>query len=123
MLTPSRKKEITRTFMFEVKASDNNVNEGIISILALESESAIKCPLLDRGLLMCSTNNPIFVFSYASTEQYGKACLVFLVGYVGGNPWWPIQSPNKGRKKKAKSLEESVIRSSLFILDLNDGKL
>ena len=25
----------------------------------------------------------------------------FLVGYVEERPWWPIQSPNKGRKKKA----------------------
>ena len=29
--------------------------------------------------------------------------LSFLVSYVGERPWWPIQSPNKGRKKKAKS--------------------
>ena len=27
----------------------------------------------------------------------------FLVGYVEERPWWPIQSPNKGRKKKASS--------------------
>ena len=26
----------------------------------------------------------------------------FLVSYVEERPWWPIQSPNKGRKKKAK---------------------
>ena len=26
-----------------------------------------------------------------------------LVGYVEERPWWPIQSPNKGRKKKASS--------------------
>ena len=25
-----------------------------------------------------------------------------LVSYVGESPWWPIQSPNRGRKKKAK---------------------
>ena len=25
----------------------------------------------------------------------------FLVGYVEERRWWPIQSPNKGRKKKA----------------------
>ena len=28
---------------------------------------------------------------------------VFLLGYVEERPWWPIQSPNKGRKKKASS--------------------
>ena len=27
----------------------------------------------------------------------------FLVGYVEERPWWPIQSPNIGRKKKANS--------------------
>ena len=27
----------------------------------------------------------------------------FLVGYVEERPWWPIQSPNKGKKKKASS--------------------
>ena len=28
--------------------------------------------------------------------------LFFLVSYVGERPWWPIQRPNKGRKKQAK---------------------
>ena len=27
--------------------------------------------------------------------------LFFLVGHVEERPWWPIQSPNIGRKKKA----------------------
>ena len=31
--------------------------------------------------------------------------------------------PNKGRKKKASSLEDREIRSSLFTLNLIDGKL
>ena len=35
--------------------------------------------------------------------------------------WW--QSPNKGRNKTAKVLEERDIKSSLLILDLNNGKL
>ena len=47
----------------------------------------------------------------------------FLVSYVGESLWWPIQSPNKGRKKKANSYEEREIRSSLLILDLKDSKL
>ena len=38
-------------------------------------------------------------------------------------PLWPIQSPNKGRKRKAKRRVRDQIRSSLFILDLKDGKL
>ena len=32
-------------------------------------------------------------------------------------------SPNEGRKEEAKGYEEREIRSSLFILDLKDGKL
>ena len=47
----------------------------------------------------------------------------FLVSYVEERPWWPIQIPNKGRKKKAKGEEEKEIRSSLLILDLKDGNL
>ena len=43
--------------------------------------------------------------------------------YVGGRPWWPIQSPNKGRKKKVKGYEEREVRSSLIILDLKEEKL
>ena len=42
--------------------------------------------------------------------------------YVGERPQWPIQSPNKGRKRKAKRREREVRLSSL-ILDLNDGRL
>ena len=45
------------------------------------------------------------------------------MGYVAELLWWPIQSPNKGRKKKAKSQEEREIRSSLLILDLRDSML
>ena len=29
--------------------------------------------------------------------------IIFLASYVPERPWWPIQSPNKGRKKKAKA--------------------
>ena len=46
-----------------------------------------------------------------------------LVGYVEERLWWPVQSPNIGRKKKANSLEDREIRSSLLILHLKDGKL
>ena len=44
------------------------------------------------------------------------------MSYVEEVPWWPIQSPNSGRKKKAKGEEERETRSSLLILDLEDGK-
>ena len=30
----------------------------------------------------------------------------FLVGYVEERPWWPIQSPNKGRRKQRAKLRE-----------------
>ena len=43
--------------------------------------------------------------------------------YVEERLWWPIQSPNIGRKKKASSYEDREIRSSLLILHLKDGKL
>ena len=36
---------------------------------------------------------------------------------------WPIQCPNKGRKKKVKGYEEREIRLSSLILDLKHGKL
>ena len=42
---------------------------------------------------------------------------------VGERPWGSIQSPNKGRKKKAKGEKEREIRSSMLTLDLKDGKL
>ena len=45
----------------------------------------------------------------------------FLVSCVGERPWWPIKSPNKGRKRKGK--EERELRSNILILDLKDGKL
>ena len=44
------------------------------------------------------------------------------MSYVEERPWWPIESPNNGRKK-VKGYEEREIRSSLLILDLKDGKL
>ena len=36
-------------------------------------------------------------------QYYEKFFLFFLVSYVEERPWWSIQSPNKGRKKKAKA--------------------
>ena len=48
----------------------------------------------------------------ANTEIEMKRLLVYLAGEVAFSfslvncveerPWWPMQSPNKGRKKKAK---------------------
>ena len=34
----------------------------------------------------------------------------FLVGYVEERLWWPIQSPNMGRKRKAKKRERDEIK-------------
>ena len=45
----------------------------------------------------------------------------FLKNYVDERPWWLIQRPNKGRKRKTQSKERSVIK--FIILDLKDGKL
>ena len=45
------------------------------------------------------------------------------MNYVGERPWWPIQRPNKGRKKEVKGRQEREIRSRLSILDLKAGKL
>ena len=65
------------------------------------------------------------IISYAvcnhGTRREGQCH--FLVSCIGERPWWPLQSPNKGRKKKAKSEEEREIRSRLLILDLKDGEL
>ena len=52
-------------------------------------------------------------------QQINGKTSLFLLSYVGEWPWWPIQSLNNGRKKKAKGLEEREIRSSLLILDFN----
>ena len=52
-----------------------------------------------------------------------SCCFFSFVIYVEERPWWPIQSPNRGRKEKANGKEGREIRSSLLILDLNGGKL
>ena len=39
----------------------------------------------------------------AAFEMKAYRRLFFLVGYVEERLWWPIQSPNMGRKKKASS--------------------
>ena len=52
-----------------------------------------------------------------------EVVVIFLLSHVEERSWWLVQSPSKGRKKKAKGLEERDIRSSLLILDLKDGKL
>ena len=42
--------------------------------------------------------------------------------YVEERPWWPIQSPNEGRKKKAKA-KRREIKSSSMTSDLKEDKL
>ena len=49
--------------------------------------------------------------------------VLFLVSCVGERPWWPIKSPNRGRKTQTKGYEEREIRSSLPIFELKDGNL
>ena len=49
--------------------------------------------------------------------------MVSVLNYVEERPWWPIQTPNNRRKKKAKGLKEREMRSSLLILDLKKGEL
>ena len=66
--------------------------------------------------------NSHFLQKHASKLQQCYL-IFFLVGYVEERLWWPIQSPNIGRKKKASSKEDREVRSSLLILDLKDGKL
>ena len=44
------------------------------------------------------------------------------MSYVVERTWWPIQNSNIGREKMVKGYEREI-RSSLLILDLNDGKL
>ena len=39
------------------------------------------------------------------------------MSHVGERPWWPIQSPNKGRKKKATDYEERE-RDQIKFIDL-----
>ena len=47
-------------------------------------------PNLD--LFLSIKDKPLFFFFFFSS-----------VGYVEERPWWPIHSPNKGRKKKSSS--------------------
>ena len=46
-----------------------------------------------------------------------------MVNYVGERPWWPIESPNSGRKKNVKGYGGEEIGSSLLILQFKGGKL
>ena len=64
----------------------------------------------------------IYLSTYLSLIFFSKLLSFFLVSCVGERPWWPIQSLNNGRKKKANGYEEREIRSSLLILDLKDSK-
>ena len=98
--------------------------------------SAAATPFCCRKYLACisDTSDESFeglLLSYFMNLSELKTCSTsalpainfFLVGHVEERLWWPIQGPNKGRKKKANSYEEREIRSSLLILDLKDGKL
>ena len=55
---------------------------------------------LSKGLKMWMGNEVCGRFF--PTGKIAKGFLL-LVSYVKERPWWPIQSPNRGRKKKGKS--------------------
>ena len=61
------------------------------------------CAIYPHGfkdrLVEGSTSSPRINRKAVSIENF----FFFLVGYVEERPWWPIQSPNIGRKKKASS--------------------
>ena len=52
-----------------------------------------------------------------------SAIYFLLVSCAEEKPLWPIQSPNNGIKEERKRLKGREIRSSLLILDLNEGKM
>ena len=82
----------------------------------------VKSPALQRGKVSLAGNwLDCNQRGIQNGKLYGER--FFIVSTVGERPWWPIQSLNNGRKKKAKGYEEREIRSSLLILDLKDGKL
>ena len=90
--------------------SDGSVSDGVEETEALSEKdiNEISAKILRAELM---------------GEQVGGVNSFSLVGYVEERPLWPIQSPNSGRKKKAKGKAERETRSSLLILDLKDGKL
>ena len=47
-----------------------------------------------------------------------ETSLLLLVSYVEERPWWPIQSPNKGRRKKEESERLRVERDYIKSIDL-----
>ena len=58
---------------------------------------------------MLSLVSATLEIEYATQNDKGVFSVdFFLVSYVGERPWWPIQSPNKGRKKKAKELRDQI---------------
>ena len=56
-----------------------------------------RCANFDRYMILTPTVDSLCFISNQLYSQF------FLMGSVEERPWWPIQSPNKGRKKKAKS--------------------
>ena len=69
-----------------------------ISVLFCSSSKIIFPGIFSRVNLM-----PFFITPGAPVTT-GSAIFYFLilVSYVGERPWWPVQSLNKGRKKKVK---------------------
>ena len=55
------------------------------------------------------------------SSDAGSVFFFFLVGYVEERPWWPIQSPNKGRKKERR--KRKVTASCKLKLNHTKAKL
>ena len=48
---------------------------------------------------------------------YKYISMVLLMSHVGERPWWPIQSPNKGRQKKKRKAKRRE-RDQIKFIDL-----
>ena len=46
------------------------------------------------------------LFQRTVVHSENTICAFFLVRYIEGRPWWPIQSPSKGRKMKAERFDQ-----------------
>ena len=83
------------------------------------SESMLDQAVKYEAIYIEGLSKEIYCSDHPSNTKTGAMCLYFrkgllikrradleqffLVGYVEERLWWPIQSPNKGKKKKASS--------------------
>ena len=91
-------------------------NSGVAEWLRHSVSNIVRSTRVGSNPVVGTTNHKPTVNSVVHPSAVGKCvsrsnsegtCIFFffffLVGYVEERPWWPIQSPNKGRKKKASS--------------------